>query len=178
MKRNIGKIAVCAVTLFAVQYVFGAPPPHRHKDDGRGVRLATDIVNLVKAVVLPPPAPVVVAPAPAVVAPAPAVVAPAPAVVAPVEVVPAAVTVPATITYGYYNNVYVPCWNGWYFYNNVWCWGGHGRRPPHPPAWRPPYRHHRVAPPPARPAYRPVYGRPVYGRPAPGRHQGHRGGRR
>ncbi|MBR2364872.1 MAG: hypothetical protein IKA79_06690 [Lentisphaeria bacterium] len=167
MKKNIWKIATVSVTLLAVQCAFGGPPPprHHHKDDGRGVRLATDIVNLVKAVVTPAPAPVVVT-----------TPAPAPVVVT---------TPPATITYGYYNNVYVPCYNGWYFYNNVWCWGGHGRRPPHPPAWRPPHRHHRPAPPPPprRPAYRPVPPRPAPARPAPARpaprrHNSGHGGRR
>ena len=44
----------------------------RHHDDGRGVRLATDIVNLVGASLnLINPKPVVVAPAPVVVAPPP-----------------------------------------------------------------------------------------------------------
>lgn len=180
MKKNIWKVTFVLAALFAVQCVIAGPHHHR-KDDGRGVRLATDIVNLVKAVVLPPPAPVVVTPAPAVVTPAPVVVAPAPA---PVVVTPAPVTVapPAVINYGYYNNVYVPCYNGWYYYGNVWCWGGPGRRPPHPPAWRPPHRHHRPAPPPP-----PRYRRPVAppppayrhgGRPTPPARAPHHGGGR
>ena len=48
---------------------------------------------------------------------------------------------PATITYGIYNGVSCPTYNGYYFHNNVWCWGGpiHAHRPP-PPHWHP---HHR-----------------------------------
>ena len=54
---------------------------------------------------------------------------------------------PATITYGIYNGVSCPTYNGYYFHNNVWCWGGpiHAHRPP-PPHWhphhRPPHHHH------------------------------------
>ena len=54
---------------------------------------------------------------------------------------------PATITYGIYNGVSCPTYNGYYFHNNVWCWGGpiHAHRPP-PPHWHPhhppPYHHH------------------------------------
>lgn len=164
MKKNKVKIVLAVAVLFAAQYAFCGP--HHHHDDGRGVRLATDIVNLVKAVVTPAPA-VVVTPAPA-----------------PAAVV---VTPPAVINYGYYNNVYVPCYNGWYYYGNVWCWGGRGPRPPAPPAWRPPHRHHRPVPPPPPvrrpvpvhhgvrpvppppPVRRPAYGRPAPGRPMPGR---------
>ena len=52
---------------------------------------------------------------------------------------------PATITYGIYNGISCPTYNGYYFYNNVWCWGGpiHAHRPP-PPHWHPHHhRHHR-----------------------------------
>ena len=54
---------------------------------------------------------------------------------------------PATITYGIYNGISCPTYNGYYFYNNVWCWGGpiHAHRPP-PPHWHPhhhhPHHHH------------------------------------
>lgn len=72
--------AVAAITLTAAG-VFAAPPPkhnHKHKDND-GIRLATDIINLVDAsvrlitgtpqtvvvnTVPPPPAPVVVTPPP------------------------------------------------------------------------------------------------------------------
>ena len=82
----------------------------------------------------PPPAPaaVVVQPAPVVVQPAPVVVAPAPAVVVPAP----AVVVPE-YGYGWYGESWVPTYNGWYYCNSVWCWGGVGPRPMHGPAWRP-----------------------------------------
>ena len=104
MKKNKVKIVLAVITLFAVQYAFGGP--HHPHDDGRGVRLATDIVNLVKAVVTPAPA-VVVTPAPP---PPPVVVAPAPVPAPPPPVV---VAPPAVINYGYYNNVY-GYWNGYW----------------------------------------------------------------
>lgn len=44
-------------------------------------------------------------------------------------------TVPA-YTYSYYNNVYVPYYSGWYYYGNRWCWSRPGP-PPVPPRWRP-----------------------------------------
>lgn len=102
--------------------LMGSAPALQAKDRGEGVRLATDIVRLVKTVVAPAPA-VVVAPPPA------------PAVI-------------PSYSFGYYNNVYVPMYNGWYYYENVWCWGGRGPRPMHPPRWIPPRHHHRPAPPP------------------------------
>ena len=50
---------------------------------------------------------------------------------------------PATITYGIYNGISCPTYNGYYFHNNVWCWGGpiHAHRPP-PPHWHPHHHHH------------------------------------
>ena len=45
MKKNNLKIVMAVVILLTVQYAF-CGHHHRH-DDGRGVRLATDIVNLV-----------------------------------------------------------------------------------------------------------------------------------
>ena len=143
------------ILLAAGALLIAGAPYLQARDHGEGVRLAADIVNLVKTVVSPPPTVVVTAPAPvAVPVPAPAPVAvpvPAPA---PVAVPVPAPAVPA-FTYGYYNNVYVPAYNGWYYYGNVWCWGGRGPRPPHPPRWIPPPRrhhhyprHYRPAPPP------------------------------
>ncbi len=90
-------IGIIALGVLVIPSVKAGPPHHDHHNAGSsGVRLATDIVNLVKSVVEPPvvvaPSPVVVAtpaPAPVVVTtPAPAVVvapapAPAPAVVIP-----------------------------------------------------------------------------------------------
>ena len=128
-------------------------PKHHHHDGSSGVRLATDIVNLVRAVV--EPRPVVVAPAPP--PPAPVVVAPPPPPPAPAVVV----TPPASYEYRYYRGTRVIYYSGWYWYSNGWVWGGYGAPPP-PPRWRPaPPPHHHYAPP--RPAPRP----------APGPHRGH-----
>ena len=150
MTRNILIAGIAAGLLFTGTASLIAGPPdhhhHHHHDGGSsGVRLATDIVNLVRSVVeprpvvvapAPAPAPVVVAPAPA---PAPVVVAPAPAP-APVVVEPA----PAAYEYRYYNGAYVVYYNGWYWYNNSWIWGSRGAPPPRP-YWRPRpgyYHHH------------------------------------
>ena len=73
-----------------------------------------------------------------------------PVIATPVPVVQTTTVVaqpPATITYGIYNGVSCPTYNGYYFHNNVWCWGGpiHAHRPP-PPHWHPhhhpPHHHH------------------------------------
>lgn len=89
-------------------------------------------------------APTVVAPAPTIVT-TPVVTAPvvtAPVVTTPVVTTPVVTTTTIpTYGYGYYNNVYCPYYEGWYYSGNLWCWGGPGPRPPYPPAWRPlPYR--------------------------------------
>ena len=93
------------LVLFGCLGVFAAAEA-RHHHGSSGVRLATDIVNLVGAslnlinprpvVVAPAPAPVVVTPAPVVVAPPPppVVVTPAPVVVAPPPPRPVIVTPP------------------------------------------------------------------------------------
>lgn len=113
-----------------------------------GVRLASDIVDLVgsifapRAVVLAPqPAPVVVQPVVAtqtiVQYQQPVVVqqSVAQTVYGPGEPTVIVQTVPA-YSYGYYQNVYVPYYGGWYYYGNRWCWGRPGP-PPVPPRWRP-----------------------------------------
>ena len=162
MKKKIIALSGCLIVL-AGTALYAGPPHHRHhRDKGEGVRLATDIVNLVGAslnvltggptVVVtppppPPPAPVVVAPPPPP-PPAPVVVAPPP----PPPPPPPPVVVP-TYSYGWYNGYWVPCYNGWYYWNSTWYWGDPGPRPPRPPAWRPDPR--RPAP------------------PAPPRHHGH-----
>ena len=144
---------------------------HHHNE---GVHLAAEIVGLVRTAVAP--APVVVAPAPA-----PVVVAPAPA---PVAVAPAPVVIP-NYGYGWWQGVWVPCYNNWYWYRNSWVWGGRGPRPV-PPRWAPDFRrrpmpppprvhhprpvpprvHHRPAPPPVH--YRPAPPPPRHHHPAPG----------
>ena len=148
--------------LFLTALLLGGTICLQARDHGEGVRLAADIVHLVKTVVTPPPAVVVPPPAPVVVAPAPQVV-----------VTPAPVAVPA-YSYGYYNNVYVPTYNGWYYYGNSWCWGGRGPRPYHPPRWVPPpqhhHRHYRPLPPPPPRHYKHPGHRPP---PPPPRHNRH-----
>ena len=90
----------------------------------------------------PPPRPIYVQPAPVVVAPpAPVVVAPAPVVVEP-----GPVTVIPEYGYGWYGEAYVPMYNGWFYYNDGWTWGGVGPRPPFCPGWRPNH-FHRPPPP-------------------------------
>ena len=82
---------------------------------------------------------------PVIATPAPVVQTTAPVVLQTTAPVVQTTTVvaqpPATITYGVYNGVSCPTYNGYYFHNNVWCWGGpiHAHRPP-PPHWHP---HHR-----------------------------------
>lgn len=93
----------------------------------------------------PPPPPPPPAPAAVVVQPAPVVVAPAPAPVVVAQ--PAPVAVVPEYGYGWYGEYWVPTYQGWYYYNNVWLWGGAGPRPMHGPGWRPDSRR----PVPARP---------------------------
>ena len=168
MTRNLLIGGIAAGFLFtssATGLIAGPPPPdyhHHHHGGSSGVRLATDIVNLVRAAVAPSavvvaPAPVVVAPAPA---PAPVVVAPAPAP-APVVVAPApapVVVAPpvSSYEYRYYNGSYVVYYDGWYWYNNSGVWGRRGAPPPRP-HWHPRPGHyhphhpgHRPPPPPPR----------------------------
>ena len=99
-----------------------------------------------RTTVVAQPAPVVVT-QPVVAQPVvaqPVIATPAPVVqtIAPVVQTTVIAQPPATITYGIYNGISCPTYNGYYFYNNVWCWGGpiHAHRPP-PPYWHP--HHHR-----------------------------------
>ena len=95
-------------------------------------------------------------------------------VAAPVVVAPAPVVIP-NYGYGWWQGVWVPCYNNWYWYQNCWVWGGRGPRPV-PPRWVPDFRrrpmpppprvHHRPAPPPVH--YRPAPPPPRHHHPAPG----------
>ena len=122
---------------------------HHHNE---GVHLAAEIVGLVRTAVAPPP--VVAAPPPVVVAPPPVVI--------------------PNYGYGWWQGVWVPCYNNWYWYRNSWVWGGRGPRPV-PPRWVPDFRRRPMPPPPRvhhpRPAPPPVHHRPapprVHHRPAP-----------
>ena len=39
--------------------------------------------------------------------------------------------------YGWYQNVWVPHYQGWYWFNDTWNWGGTGTAPASQPAWIP-----------------------------------------
>ena len=93
-----------------------------------------------RTTVVAQPAPVVVT-QPVVAQPVvaqPVIATPAPVVLQTTAPVVQTTTVvaqpPATITYGIYNGISCPTYNGYYFHNNVWCWGGpiHAHRPPPP----------------------------------------------
>ena len=188
MKKKLTAIcfALCLATVYA-----GPHGHHHHHHSDLGV--AADIVHIITDVVTLPLAvaaasqPVVVAqPPPVVVAPPPPPVVvnpPPPAVV--VTPPPATVVIP-DYSYGYYGTYWVPTWEGWYFYNNDWVWGGGIGIRPARPHWRPDFRrpappppprhhHHHIAPPPPAPAphHRPApaphhFGGPSHG-PGPGR---------
>ena len=92
-----------------------------------GIQLATDIVNLVRAVLAPAPAPVIVAP-------------PEPVVTTQTVVVPATKTATVIVTdadtaaipnYGYilYQDEYIPYYEGWIYHHDLWHWIGSGPRP-------------------------------------------------
>lgn len=101
------------------------------------------LLSYPRTTVVAQPAPVVVT-QPVVAQPVvaqPVVAQPVIATPAPVVQTTVIAQPPATITYGIYNGISCPTYNGYYFHNNVWCWGGpiHAHRPP-PPHWHP---HHR-----------------------------------
>ena len=105
-----------------------------------------------------------------------------PVVTTPVVAAPTVVSTVPTFSYGYYNNVYCPYYDGYYYYNNAWVWGGVGIRRPIP-TWIPPYRFHHGYGPRVMPHYRPApFHRPAplhhgpVGRPMGGHHGGRPGG--
>ena len=115
----IGAAVTAAVILTPAAFAQGphhGPPPR----PSNGIQLAADIVNLVRAVFEPRPAPVIVTP-------------PAP-VVTTTPVVTETVVIPE-YDYGYYYGEYVPYYEGWFYYSDAWVWGGIGPRPPAPPRW-------------------------------------------
>ncbi len=146
MKKQILIAGMIAGTIIAAPLSLrAAGPEHHHHHDGgsSGVRLAADIVDLVRTAVEPRTT-VVVNPAPR----------------------PAAVVyqAPAVMEYRYYNGSYVVYESGWYWYGNNWIWGGRGAPPPKPPVWRP-------APPRPNPPYQ-HYKHPAPPKPHHGRHGG------
>lgn len=153
----IKQFSLAAALLCAFAALQAAPP--RHQRPAPPAPPAPVAVRPARVVVPPPP--VAVRPAPVVVKPAPVVVLPPPVVVKPVPVV-----IP-NYGYGYWNDVWVPCYNNWYWYKNAWVWGGKGPRPV-PPRWVPDFKRRPMPPPPPRPAHH---------RPAPPRGPAPRGHR-
>ena len=132
----IGAAFTAAVILAPAAFAqgrHGPPPPPRPSN---GIQLAADIVNLVRAVIEPRPAPVIVTP-------------PRERVVEVVTTTPVVTTIPE-YSYGYYCGEYVPYYEGWFYYSDAWIWGGIGPRPPAPPRWAPPPRPRNNPPPPPR----------------------------
>ena len=153
----IGAAFTAAVILAPAAFAqgpHGGPPPR----PSNGIRLAADIVNLVRAVIEPRPAPVIVKPAPTVVEKTvvvekPVVVETTPTVVATTQEV-VTTTAPGTVivtgaeeigipeySYILYGEEYIPYYDGWLFYHDEWHWGRTEPRPFAPPKWTPPPRH-------------------------------------
>ena len=146
----IGAAFTAAVILTPAAFAqgpHGAPPPR----PSNGIQLAADIVNLVRAVIEPRPAPVIVKPAPTVVEKTvvvekPVVVASTPKVVTatPGTVIVTGAEEVGIPEYSYvlYGEEYIPYYDGWLFYHDEWHWGRTEPRPLAPPKWMPP-PHHR-----------------------------------
>ena len=134
----IGAAFTAAVILTPAAFARDAHPEPAPRPSN-GIQLAADIVNLVRAIVEPLPAPVVVAP------PEPVVT--KQVVTKEVVTVPGAVVVTETETelpeYSYilYEDEYIPYYEGWLYYRDVWHWAGAEPRPAAPPRWAPPHRH-------------------------------------
>ena len=151
IKKTINKTLVIGVAFTAAVILTPAAfardaHPEPAPRPSNGIQLAADIVNLVRAIVEPLPAPVVVAP------PEPVVT--KEVVTKEVVTVPGAVIVTETETeipeYSYilYEDEYIPYYEGWLYYRDVWHWVGAEPRPAAPPKWAPPHRpgpdHHKV----------------------------------
>ena len=155
-KKTINKtIAIGAAFTAAVILAPATFARDHHEPPTNGIRLATDIVNLVRAIVEPRPAPVIVEAPPTVVKKT-VVVETAPTVVAATPKV--ITTAPGTVivtgaeevdlpeySYVLYEDEYIPYYEGWLFYHDEWHWTRTEPRPIAPPRWTPPprYRDHR-----------------------------------
>ena len=148
MKKFLLIVVFGALLAMPVMAQWGPPCGDPYRGSAGGVRLASDIVNLVgSALNIFQPTQVVVAQPTVVAQP---VVYQQPVVQQTVvqyaqpyqqTVVqyqqPVVVeTIPA-YTYSYYNNTYVPYYNGYYYYGNRWCWGRPGPAPYYAPRWNP-----------------------------------------
>ena len=100
--------------------------PGRHIDHGENPGGIDRFFCNLDYILFPPQQGYVVAPAPTVVVQPPPP--PAPVVVQPV-VIP-------EYGYGWWQGVWVPRYQDWYWYHGTWVWGGSGMRPV-PPAWAP-----------------------------------------
>ena len=179
-KKTINRtLAIGAALTAAVILTPAAHARETHHEPANGIQLATDIVNLVRAIVepLPPPViveappvvvektvivekPVVVTTTPKVVTTTPTVVAAAPAAGTVIVTGAEAVTVPE-YSYILYEDEYIPYYEGWLYYGDVWQWVGTEPRPAAPPRWkpethRPDPEHHKVIVLPAAPRREPV----------------------
>ena len=127
-----------------------------HEPPTNGIRLAADIVNLVRAVIEPRPAPVIVEPTPTVVEKT--IVVEKPVVVASTQKV-VTTTPPGTIivtgaeevgipefSYVLYEDEYIPYYEDWLYVEDEWYWVGTGTPPITPPRWTPPPRHRDFKP--------------------------------
>ena len=163
----LGTALAAAVILAPAAVAWDPYEPAIYPDNS--IHLAADIVNLTPTVVDPRPAPVAVVSAEPVVT-TPFVTVPAepvvttPFVTVPAEVpvtvettlpvtVPVATTMPATVivtdaetvtvpeySYVFYEGEYIPYYEGWLYYRDIWSWIGTEPRPPFPPRWTPPPR--------------------------------------
>ena len=151
IKKTINKTLAIGVALTATAILAPATfARDYHEPPTNGIRLAADIVNLVRAIFEPLPAPVIVERPPAVLEKT-----------VVVETVPPVVeTTRNTIIvtgaeeigipeyrYVCYEDEYIPYYEGWLFYNDIWVWGGTGVRPAFRPNWTPPPKPRHYVPP-------------------------------
>ena len=126
--KNKVKILLIALTgcFLAGCTCYNTHVPGRHIDHGENPGGIDRFFCNLDYILFPPEQGYVVAPAPTVVVQPPPP--PAPVVVQPV-VIP-------EYGYGWWQGVWVPRYQDWYWYHGTWVWGGSGMRPV-PPAWAP-----------------------------------------
>lgn len=145
-KKTINRtLAIGAVFTAAVILAPATTFARDHYEPPKGLQLAVDIVNLVRAVIEPRPAPVIVEAPPAVVektvvvASTPKVVTtPAPGTVIVTGAEPVGIP---EFSYVLYEDEYIPYYKDWLYTEDEWYWIGTGTPPITPPRWTPPPRH-------------------------------------